>query len=85
MTIEAPSGHIPFPWIAEMLRRHVDQALPQLRAIPATKAAESRGPGKWSAQQVIGHLIDSAANNHQRFVRAQQAPAYRRKGGRRFL
>jgi hypothetical protein len=27
----------------------------------------------WSAKQVIGHLIDSAANNHQRFVRAQQA------------
>src|SRR4051812_26490037 len=28
-------------------------------------------PNKWSAKQMIGHLIDSAANNHQRFVRAQ--------------
>lgn len=28
-------------------------------------------PGKWSAKEIIGHLIDSAANNHQRFVRAQ--------------
>jgi len=27
---------------------------------------------KWSPKQVIGHLVDSAANNHQRFVRAQQ-------------
>lgn len=27
--------------------------------------------GKWSAKQIIGHLIDSAANNHLRFVRAQ--------------
>jgi DinB family protein len=27
-------------------------------------------PGKWSAREVIGHLIDSASNNHQRFVRA---------------
>jgi len=26
---------------------------------------------EWSAKQVLGHLIDSAANNHQRFVRAQ--------------
>jgi hypothetical protein len=26
---------------------------------------------KWSPKEVIGHLIDSAANNHQRFVRAQ--------------
>ena len=27
--------------------------------------------GLWSNQQVIGHLIDSAVNNHARFVRAQ--------------
>lgn len=24
---------------------------------------------KWSRKQIIGHLIDSASNNHQRFVR----------------
>jgi hypothetical protein len=28
-------------------------------------------PGKWSKKQILGHLIDSAANNHQRFVRIQ--------------
>ena len=28
-------------------------------------------PGKWSPKQIIGHLIDSASNNHQRFVRIQ--------------
>jgi hypothetical protein len=36
--------------------------------------AESRAPlaeGKWSAKETLGHLIDSASNNHQRFVRAQ--------------
>ena len=27
--------------------------------------------GAWSATQIIGHLIDSAVNNHARFVRAQ--------------
>jgi len=26
---------------------------------------------KWSKKEIIGHLIDSAAANHQRFVRAQ--------------
>jgi hypothetical protein len=26
---------------------------------------------KWSLNQIIGHLIDSASNNHQRFVRLQ--------------
>jgi hypothetical protein len=29
-------------------------------------------PGAWSIKEIIGHLIDSAANNHQRFVRAEQ-------------
>lgn len=28
-------------------------------------------PGKWSPREIVGHLIDSASNNHQRFVRAQ--------------
>src|SRR5580700_1612062 len=27
--------------------------------------------GKWSRKEILGHLIDSAANNHQRFVRGQ--------------
>jgi len=27
--------------------------------------------GKWTKKQILGHLIDSAANNHQRFVRVQ--------------
>ena len=33
-------------------------------------AAIRPAPGKWSAKEVIGHLVDSASNNHQRFVRA---------------
>jgi hypothetical protein len=28
-------------------------------------------PNKWSQQEIVGHLIDSAANNHQRFIRTQ--------------
>ena len=28
-------------------------------------------PKKWSKKEIIGHLIDSATNNHQRFVRGQ--------------
>ncbi|MEM6381002.1 MAG: DinB family protein, partial [Bacteroidota bacterium] len=34
------------------------------------RSAKSPAPGKWSPKQLIGHLIDSASNNHQRFVRA---------------
>ena len=32
-----------------------------------------RAEGKWSAQQVVGHLCDSAMNNQQRIVRLQLA------------
>jgi DinB family protein len=31
--------------------------------------------GGWSRKQVLGHLIDSASNNHQRFVRAALQPS----------
>jgi len=28
-------------------------------------------PEKWSKKEIIGHLVDSATNNHHRFVRGQ--------------
>ena len=30
-------------------------------------------PGDWSVKEIVGHLVDSASNNHQRFVRLQLA------------
>jgi hypothetical protein len=33
--------------------------------------AHKPAPNRWSKKEILGHLIDSAANNHQRFVRAQ--------------
>lgn len=49
----------------------VTEAANRLRRVTDADAARRPGPGKWSAKEIIGHLIDSAANNHQRFVRAQ--------------
>jgi hypothetical protein len=43
----------------------------KLSAISNADATAPPAPGKWSPKEIIGHLIDSAANNHQRFVRAQ--------------
>ncbi len=48
----------------------VDSVEPELRAISEEKSSEPILSGGWSRRQVIGHLIDSASNNHQRFVRA---------------
>lgn len=61
-----------FRAVADRLSQSVDVALPALAAIQDTVATNPRSPGKWSPKQVLGHLIDSAANNHQRFVRGQQ-------------
>jgi uncharacterized damage-inducible protein DinB len=41
-------------------------------------------PGAWNAKQILGHLIDSSLNNHQRFVRASldgkyQGPSYQQQ------
>lgn len=53
------------------LRQEVDTAVPRLRAVPDARAASPLVSAKWSPKQTLGHLIDSAANNHQRFVRVQ--------------
>jgi hypothetical protein len=49
----------------------IDAAGPKLLAISEDDSAKRPGPGKWSPREIVGHLIDSASNNHQRFVRAQ--------------
>jgi hypothetical protein len=48
----------------------LDDAGRRLAGVTAERAAQTV-EGGWSAAQILGHLIDSAANNHQRFVRAQ--------------
>lgn len=43
----------------------------RLAAISSERADEKPSTGVWSRKEELGHLIDSAANNHQRIVRAQ--------------
>jgi hypothetical protein len=49
----------------------VDRAEARLCALSDERASVHPAPGKWSVKEIIGHLIDSAANNHRRFVLAQ--------------
>lgn len=51
----------------------ITTAYEQLAQISEADSAQFPAPGKWSKKQIIGHLIDSASNNHQRFVRVQEA------------
>jgi hypothetical protein len=53
------------------LRDVVQRATAELLRVPPDVAASRPAPAKWSIKEIVGHLIDSASNNHQRFVRAQ--------------
>jgi hypothetical protein len=39
--------------------------------MPEAEVAHKPSSDRWSKKEILGHLIDSACNNHQRFVRAQ--------------
>lgn len=39
--------------------------------LPKLTDTATRVSGHWSRKEILGHLIDSASNNHQRFVRGQ--------------
>ena len=58
------------PACATRLRAVVDAATPSLLALSEAAIRHRAAPGRWSPSEVIGHLVDSASNNHQRFVRA---------------
>jgi hypothetical protein len=53
---------------ADRLQASIDEALPLLEAADEARTAVRPAPDKWCAREVLGHLIDSACNNHRRFV-----------------
>jgi hypothetical protein len=57
------------PDYAIRLVNAVEHATPRLATMVDMDSAVHPAPGKWSPREIIGHLIDSASNNHQRFVR----------------
>jgi len=61
--------------LSEQLLRVVESAEAKLSKISEPESTEPILPGGWSRKQVLGHLIDSASNNHQRFVRAALQPS----------
>jgi hypothetical protein len=57
-------------WLADF-KETVDSATPRLLQITEAQSEQPRAEDHWSSKQIIGHLIDSAANNHARFVLGQ--------------
>ena len=62
------------------LAETIERELPNLRRLTDERASIARAPGKWSAKEELGHLIDSAANNHIRFVRGTIEAEFRGPG-----
>ena len=56
--------------IAQEIRTVVNQAEALFLQLTPDQVAMKATPDQWSKKEVLGHLIDSAANNHHRFVRA---------------
>jgi DinB superfamily len=54
-----------------VLRKLLIEVPGHLRSLPADAVERKPSPSKWSPKEELGHLLDSAANNHQRIVRTQ--------------
>ena len=70
---------------SDELRNIVESVTPRLERLAGAQVTDRPAPGKWSKTEMLGHLIDSAANNHHRFVRAQLVdeldfPSYEQDG-----
>jgi hypothetical protein len=60
------------PAYARRLVAAIGRATPALLALSDADSPRRPAPGQWSPREIIGHLVDSASNNHQRFVRMRR-------------
>jgi len=65
-----PTNMTPASAAAE-LHAAIDHGLEIFQHIDATRTAERPRPDAWCAREILGHLIDSACNNHRRFILGQ--------------
>ena len=73
----AYSPTVATPPLAEsqvQLRQQIDLLTDFWAACSEPELSASPGPGRWSRKEILGHLIDSALNNHRRIVGASLAP-----------
>jgi hypothetical protein len=69
MTLQKPHG----ARIAASLRAAIDEGVTIFRGVSEERTTTRTAPDAWCAREVIGHLIDSACNNHRRFIINQDA------------
>lgn len=57
--------------LAEEIRQTVLDSASVIRAMSLMEFDHKPSPAQWSKKEILGHLVDSAQNNLQRFVRGQ--------------
>ena len=57
--------------VINRLQENINKASSDFLKYPEEELRKKPAANKWSKKELLGHLIDSAANNHHRFVKAQ--------------
>lgn len=57
---------------SERLKENIKKTYGRFSRITEKKASVNLSKDKWSLKEIFGHLVDSAANNYQRFIRLQE-------------
>ena len=58
----------------QQLEVHMETFPGKMRQVSSEKLLKRPAPGKWSKQEILGHLIDSGINNLKRFTEIQFLP-----------
>ena len=62
--------------VAQELVVIIERVTPMLHSLASDQTLATRvDPKKWCRKEILGHLIDSACNNQQKFVRMMQQPS----------
>jgi hypothetical protein len=67
-------GEINIPEAMQRLEKHIENLPGMYKRFSVEELIERPAPGKWSKQEILGHLIDSAINNLKRFTEIQFLP-----------
>jgi subtilase family serine protease len=67
-------GEIDVPNAMQRLEQHINKLPGVYSSLSAEQLLHKPAPGKWSKQEILGHLIDSAINNLKRFTETQFLP-----------
>ena len=62
--------------LSQKFRTDLDDVHRTLVSVPVGLVDVPWREGGWTRKQIVGHMLDSAANNRQRFVRASTEGAY---------